>query len=137
VTDEIRLDPSWPGLDVPAGQLEVDLDALLDLARRLEREANYLSGDGAGTPTRLAEETSLPCVPFGTWQTAYEMEAGHAEARRHVVHVFGELVQAMRDTAAMARQTAGAHGRVDDDLRADLDGRQAALGEGQRQAEIA
>lgn len=137
MADELSLDPSWPGLDAPAGQLEVDVDALLDMAARLEREAAYLEGSGSGTPTRLAQDTNLPCATFGTWQTALEMEAGHTEARRHVVHLFDEVVRVMRETAALARKTALEHQRADEAIQARLNGQQAALGGGDRPVQVA
>jgi hypothetical protein len=137
VTDELTLDPSWQGLDAPAGQLEVDVAALLEAADRLEREADFLAGSGTGTPARLAELTNLPCASFGGWQTAYEMEAGHTEARRHVVNLFDDVVQVLLETAALARRTALAHQQTDEAIRARLQGQQAALADGDRSTQVA
>lgn len=134
VAGELTLDSSWPGLDAPAGQIEVDVDVLLELADRLDREADYLEGGGSGTPTQLATDTNVPCGSFGTWQTAYQMEAGHTESRRHVVSFFGQLVLVMRRTAELARGTAEAHQQAEQAIQANMDGRQTALGDQPAQA---
>ena len=137
MTDELTLDPSWRGLDAPAGQLEVDVDTLLEAADRLEREADFLAGNGTGTPARLADQTNLPCASFGGWQTAYEMEAGHTEARRAVVNLFEDVVQVLRETAALARRTALAHQQTDEAIQARLQGQQAALADTDRPTQVA
>lgn len=120
MSNQLELDPSWPGLDAPAGQVEVDVEALYALADKLESEADQLSGDGAGTPARLEADTSLPCPAFGSWQTAIEMEQGHSEARRVIVHYFRETVELMREAARLARQTAESHERNDQALQESL-----------------
>lgn len=137
MTDELTLDPSWQGLEVPAGQLEVNVDTLLEAAERLEREADFLAGSGTGTPARLAEGTNLPCASFGTWQTAYEMETGHNEARRHVVGLFDDIVRVMRETADLARRTALAHQQADQHIQTRLNSQQASLGGGDRPTQVA
>lgn len=127
MSDQLQLDPTWPGLETPADQLEVDVDALLALATKLETEADFLAGSESGTPAKLAADTNLPCASFGTWQTAYEMEAGHSEARHYVVHYFTELVELMRETARLAREAAGRHAQTDQALQQAFGQQQGSL----------
>lgn len=107
--------------------MEIDVQALEELAARLDKEANYLSGGGTGTPMWLAQEADLPCGAFGTWRTASEMEASHREARQHVAQFFQDVVELMRQTAALARQSAANHRQNEQAIKHSIANRQAAL----------
>jgi hypothetical protein len=119
----VPLDPSWPGLDAPSGEIRVDPATLRAYAGELNAKADELEGQAAGTPTGL-QTSATPTdgsSMFGRWPTAVMMEYSLDSAREGVASYYRLVVGQLRAAAALFEATADTYEGIDQSSQARLE----------------
>src|SRR5690606_5554960 len=119
----IRLDPTWPGLDLKPDEVRVDPDTLERVSFRLMAEHYaHMDGHTLGTLTFLgAAGLENYDQPFGFWPTAAYMERGLEQARQGLLEYYRILDQQIEAAANLFKQTAQEYRDLDEGIKQDLE----------------
>jgi hypothetical protein len=122
---------TWPGLQVRPGGLEMDPEALIAAAARLEAIGASVGDESAGAVSPLHQATAQPAGTsfFGGWDVAREVAEGYRVAQEAIVECYLRLVHETHNAAALLRENAGETARVDRHGAAAMDRQHAVVDE--------
>lgn len=114
---------NWPGLDAKPKQVRFNHDAMIDVAKWLEDQANQL----ADLPNQV--QTNMAQVGFGpaNWPPAKALGRANDQVKGAVGKYSTELINNLKEAAASIRAAAKSNQQADDHSAASSDSQSGEL----------